>query len=242
MLPTSKRTPWVRCQALYKTEECTNWLNSGTCCYGARCQFAHGKHELRPRGTRAARPRDIESQVLRAEPAGCTDTVDVIPTEQLLFSVTYDDGLLCTCEGDVSAEPSSIASDVWKPWAVSQTFEQPAAASLEKVKSTIGTREYDCFLRLMGRYAAGSDTDKDAAIKGTQQCLAYCPSLLPGLCVFEPVLAANPSHAIALGASILALLVGRLPAAPPPRQAAWEREKQCTSPTSTMHQNVSDGG
>eukprot|EP00879_Flechtneria_rotunda_P000643 GHRR01000756.1.p1 GENE.GHRR01000756.1~~GHRR01000756.1.p1 ORF type:complete len:588 (+),score=231.01 GHRR01000756.1:563-2326(+) len=33
---------------LYKTERCRSWQDSGSCRYGARCQFAHGGHELRP--------------------------------------------------------------------------------------------------------------------------------------------------------------------------------------------------
>ncbi|EOD31239.1 hypothetical protein EMIHUDRAFT_455411 [Emiliania huxleyi CCMP1516] len=31
----------------YKTVECENWARDGKCPYGARCQFAHGAHELR---------------------------------------------------------------------------------------------------------------------------------------------------------------------------------------------------
>lgn len=33
---------------LYKTELCMSWEKSGTCRYGSRCQFAHGKEEKRP--------------------------------------------------------------------------------------------------------------------------------------------------------------------------------------------------
>jgi len=35
-------------QNLYKTELCLSWAETGTCRYGPKCQFAHGKHELRP--------------------------------------------------------------------------------------------------------------------------------------------------------------------------------------------------
>jgi len=35
-------------QNLYKTELCLSWAETGACRYGAKCQFAHGKHELRP--------------------------------------------------------------------------------------------------------------------------------------------------------------------------------------------------
>jgi len=35
-------------QNLYKTELCLSWVETGTCRYGPKCQFAHGKQELRP--------------------------------------------------------------------------------------------------------------------------------------------------------------------------------------------------
>jgi len=35
-------------QNLYKTELCLSWGETGTCRYGGKCQFAHGKQELRP--------------------------------------------------------------------------------------------------------------------------------------------------------------------------------------------------
>merc|ERR1712087_585794 len=34
---------------LFKTEMCRSWTDSGFCPYGPRCQFAHGKHEMRNR-------------------------------------------------------------------------------------------------------------------------------------------------------------------------------------------------
>ena len=34
--------------SLYKTELCRSWEESGACRYGAKCQFAHGRDELRP--------------------------------------------------------------------------------------------------------------------------------------------------------------------------------------------------
>lgn len=33
---------------LYKTELCRGWIETGTCRYGSKCQFAHGREELRP--------------------------------------------------------------------------------------------------------------------------------------------------------------------------------------------------
>lgn len=35
-------------QNLYKTELCRSFVETGTCRYGSKCQFAHGKSELRP--------------------------------------------------------------------------------------------------------------------------------------------------------------------------------------------------
>jgi len=35
-------------QSLYKTELCRSFVDTGNCRYGAKCQFAHGEHELRP--------------------------------------------------------------------------------------------------------------------------------------------------------------------------------------------------
>jgi len=35
-------------QNLYKTELCRSWVESAMCKYGNKCQFAHGRHELRP--------------------------------------------------------------------------------------------------------------------------------------------------------------------------------------------------
>jgi len=35
-------------QNLYKTELCRSWIESASCKYGPKCQFAHGQHELRP--------------------------------------------------------------------------------------------------------------------------------------------------------------------------------------------------
>jgi len=34
--------------SLYKTELCRSWEETGSCRYGNKCQFAHGKDELRP--------------------------------------------------------------------------------------------------------------------------------------------------------------------------------------------------
>jgi len=35
-------------QNLYKTELCRSWVETGSCRYGTKCQFAHGEQELRP--------------------------------------------------------------------------------------------------------------------------------------------------------------------------------------------------
>ncbi|GBG79953.1 hypothetical protein CBR_g30215 [Chara braunii] len=42
--PTTPQSP----HSLYKTELCRSWEETGTCRYGGKCQFAHGKEELRP--------------------------------------------------------------------------------------------------------------------------------------------------------------------------------------------------
>ena len=34
--------------SLYKTELCRSWEETGSCRYGVKCQFAHGRDELRP--------------------------------------------------------------------------------------------------------------------------------------------------------------------------------------------------
>jgi len=34
-------------QNLYKTELCQSWIGTGTCRYGIKCQYAHGKEEIR---------------------------------------------------------------------------------------------------------------------------------------------------------------------------------------------------
>lgn len=46
---------------LYKTELCRQWEEKGTCRYGAKCQFAHGSHELRP----VERHRLYKTQICR---------------------------------------------------------------------------------------------------------------------------------------------------------------------------------
>jgi len=35
-------------QNLYKTELCQSWMETGSCRYGPKCQYAHGNDELRP--------------------------------------------------------------------------------------------------------------------------------------------------------------------------------------------------
>ncbi|EFN56478.1 hypothetical protein CHLNCDRAFT_15825, partial [Chlorella variabilis] len=32
----------------WQTELCRSWEETGSCRYGAKCQFAHGREELRP--------------------------------------------------------------------------------------------------------------------------------------------------------------------------------------------------
>ena len=44
----SKSGSQVSMHSLYKTELCRSWEETGSCRYGSKCQFAHGKAELRP--------------------------------------------------------------------------------------------------------------------------------------------------------------------------------------------------
>ena len=36
----------IKYPKVYKTILCRSWVNSGTCIYGKRCQFAHGVKEI----------------------------------------------------------------------------------------------------------------------------------------------------------------------------------------------------
>ena len=40
-----KTSTWGVDITKYKTELCKNWIEVGTCRYGTKCQFAHGKDE-----------------------------------------------------------------------------------------------------------------------------------------------------------------------------------------------------
>ncbi|KAF6266090.1 hypothetical protein COO60DRAFT_1251098, partial [Scenedesmus sp. NREL 46B-D3] len=44
-----------------QTELCRSWLDTGSCRYGVRCQFAHGHPELRP----VVRPPKYKTQPCR---------------------------------------------------------------------------------------------------------------------------------------------------------------------------------
>lgn len=46
-MPGSRRI--IKDREKYKTVLCSNWLTDGVCPYGSKCQFAHGKEELRAR-------------------------------------------------------------------------------------------------------------------------------------------------------------------------------------------------
>lgn len=52
--PRSNRS-LVKDPIRYKTVMCTNWTQTGACPYGFKCQFAHGKEELRGRGKKSAK-------------------------------------------------------------------------------------------------------------------------------------------------------------------------------------------
>ncbi|KAA8536489.1 hypothetical protein F0562_028967 [Nyssa sinensis] len=50
--------------SFYKTEICRPWEDSGSCRYGSKCQFAHGKEELRP--TRFLNKSKSEAQTCKS--------------------------------------------------------------------------------------------------------------------------------------------------------------------------------
>ena len=62
----------------YKTVECENWARDGKCSYGARCQFAHGAHELRSRSTNTA---------AAAATAGAFPRIDGLAQSALLLAL-----------------------------------------------------------------------------------------------------------------------------------------------------------
>ena len=45
----SPSSRWIKDPERYKTVMCATWGGTGRCVYGRKCQFAHGKHELRLR-------------------------------------------------------------------------------------------------------------------------------------------------------------------------------------------------
>ena len=54
----------------YKTVLCTTWINTGSCPYGLKCRFAHGKEELRNRPPTCgqASPPQAEAAPVRMVP------------------------------------------------------------------------------------------------------------------------------------------------------------------------------
>ncbi|KAK1349825.1 C3H1-type domain-containing protein [Heracleum sosnowskyi] len=52
----------------YKTEICRQWEDFGSCRYGAKCQFAHGKEERRP--TRFSNKSKLETQICNLYTSG----------------------------------------------------------------------------------------------------------------------------------------------------------------------------
>lgn len=55
-------------KSFYKTEICRSWEDFGSCRYGAKCQFAHGKEELRP--TRFSNKNKSETQMCKSYSSG----------------------------------------------------------------------------------------------------------------------------------------------------------------------------
>lgn len=44
--PQDITAEWGLDHSKYKTEMCKNWIEIGSCRYGTKCQFAHGKYEV----------------------------------------------------------------------------------------------------------------------------------------------------------------------------------------------------
>ncbi|KAK1386009.1 hypothetical protein POM88_023744 [Heracleum sosnowskyi] len=55
-------------KGFYKTESCRSWEDFGSCRYGTKCQFAHGKEELRP--TRFSNKSKSEAQMCKSYSSG----------------------------------------------------------------------------------------------------------------------------------------------------------------------------
>ncbi|KAL8116699.1 uncharacterized protein LOC141668285 [Apium graveolens] len=55
-------------KSFYKTEICRSWEDFGSCRYGAKCQFAHGKEDLRP--TRFSNRSKSEIQMCKSYSSG----------------------------------------------------------------------------------------------------------------------------------------------------------------------------
>ena len=54
---------------LYKTEMCRSWEETGSCRYGAKCQFAHGSWELRPVARHPKYKTEVSRQWQRVQKA-----------------------------------------------------------------------------------------------------------------------------------------------------------------------------
>ncbi|XP_074379389.1 uncharacterized protein LOC141720708 [Apium graveolens] len=55
-------------KGFYKMEICQSWEDFGSCRYGAKCQFAHGKEELRP--TRFSNKSKLQTQICKSYTSG----------------------------------------------------------------------------------------------------------------------------------------------------------------------------
>ncbi|WOH14108.1 hypothetical protein DCAR_0933624 [Daucus carota subsp. sativus] len=55
-------------KGFYKMEMCRTWEDFGSCRYGAKCQFAHGKEELRP--IRFSNKSKLEAQICKSYTSG----------------------------------------------------------------------------------------------------------------------------------------------------------------------------
>lgn len=115
----------------YKTDVCQSWEDSGSCHYGSKCTFAHGKEELRPTGFSFAPTKNKSEVICKYATAGsCTYgtkcryihpvmTQGAAQTVPSLITVTskdwspLDDGIeLILLSSSSSSEETSAMDDV----------------------------------------------------------------------------------------------------------------------------------
>ncbi|KAM7470436.1 hypothetical protein LguiA_008619 [Lonicera macranthoides] len=104
-------------KACYRTDICRSWEDSGRCRYGSKCQFAHGKEELRPTRPPHKSKSETTPSASPTEPPVSYATIPIVSplkletatTSTITFTSTdwspQDDGIAITL-------PSSTSSTV----------------------------------------------------------------------------------------------------------------------------------